>query len=159
MSTNHHASLPPGLTAPAAQAHKKPTAKKLTAVTAALATLLATLAFTLAPTASSAQASFDITNLNLVPERGWGVADQNPLDTQTPSLDVLVWDFAQIGDRMFVGGAFLNVKESKNSTPISQPYVAAFDVTTGEWISTWRPQIDRAVYSLESFNGMLIVCG
>ncbi len=168
MTTNHHTSLTKELDASPADnpalsrlaprpQHQRP--KKLTAITAALVTLLATLAFSLAPTASSAQANFDITNLNMVPERGWGVADQTPLETQTSSLDVLVWDFAQIGNRMFVGGAFLNVQESKYSAPISQPYVAAFDVTTGDWISTWRPQLDRAVYSLESFNGMLIVGG
>ncbi len=154
MTTNTHPSLTTELKN---QPGGRP--KKLTAIVAALATLLATLTFSLAPTASSAQANFDITNLNLVPEKGWGVADQTPAETQTPSLDVLVWDFAQIGNRMFVGGAFLNVKESKNATPISQPYVAAFDVTTGDWISTWRPSLDRAVYSLESFNGMLIVGG
>ena len=102
----------------------------------------------------------DLGRLSMVPERMWGVSGQTPAATQTPSLDVLVWDFAQIGNRMFVGGAFLNVQESKNSTPIRQPYVAAFDVDTGDWIDTWRPSIDRAVYSLDVHpSGALLVGG
>ena len=115
------------------------------------------------PTVSDAQApvqtDVDLANLDMVPLRQWGVADQNPASTQTPSLDVLVWDFAQIGDRMFIGGAFLNVKETEDSAGISQPYVAAFDLNTGDWIDTWRPNLDRAVYSLANFNGMLVVGG
>ncbi len=106
------------------------------------------------------QPTIDIANLSDVPESIWGVSDQNPADTMTPSLDVLVWDFAQIGDRMFVGGAFLNVRESENAPANAQPYVAAFDVNTGDWIDTWRPTLDRAVYALEvSPTGSLLVGG
>ena len=101
----------------------------------------------------------DVANLDPVPERMWGVSDQNPAATQTPSLDVLVWDMVQIGDRMFVGGGFLNVKEDKNAAPIQQSFVAAFDVRTGEWIDTWRPTVDRIVYSLADYNGKLLVGG
>lgn len=104
--------------------------------------------------------TIDLDSLNMVPERTWGVSGQNPAQTQTPTLDVLVWDFAQIGDRMFVAGGFLNVQESKNATPIPQPYVAAFDVDSGDWVSTWTPAIDRAVYALEVLpNGSLLVGG
>ena len=102
----------------------------------------------------------DLENLNMVPERTWGVSGQTPEETQTPSLDNLVWDFAQIGNRMFVGGAFLNVQENRDATPIVQSYVAAFDIDTGDWISSWTPQIDRAVYSLDVHpNGSLLVGG
>ncbi|MDH3301250.1 MAG: delta-60 repeat domain-containing protein [Acidimicrobiia bacterium] len=101
----------------------------------------------------------DVANLNPVPERMWGVSGQNPEATQTPSLDVLVWDMVQIGDRMFVGGGFLYVQEDKDATPIRQSFVAAFDVRTGAWIDTWRPTFDRIVYSLADFNGKLLVGG
>ncbi len=104
--------------------------------------------------------TIDLDALDLIPERMWGVSGQNPADTQTQSLDNLVWDFAQSGNRMFVGGSFLNVQENKTATPIVQSYVAAFDVDTGDWISSWTPQIDRSVYSLEVLpNGSLLVGG
>ncbi len=123
--------------------------------------LVATVVVT-TPTSVEAQAqpaTVDLANLDMVPLRQWGVSGIDPDETQTPTLDVLVWDFAQIGDRMFVGGAFLNVQENSGATPISQPYIAAFDLTTGDWIDTWRPTLDRAVYSLENLNGKLIVGG
>ncbi|MEM7273447.1 MAG: hypothetical protein AAF547_10240 [Actinomycetota bacterium] len=130
-------------------------------------TLILAVIAVIAPTAPPAAAAgngfgatVDVRNLDPVPVRMWGVSGQNPAETQTASLDVLVWDFAQSGNRMFVGGAFLNVQESKNATPIPQPYVAAFDVDTGEWIDSWTPQIDRAVYSLDVLpNGSLLVGG
>ncbi len=104
--------------------------------------------------------TIDLDELDMVPVAMWGVSGQNPADTQTPSLDVLVWDFQQVGDRMFVGGAFLNVQESKNATPIPQPYLAAFDIETGDWDSTFTPQFDRAVYALDvSPGGALLVGG
>jgi hypothetical protein len=118
-----------------------------------------------APSAQPAAAieqpdTVNLDGLNMVPERMWGVSGQNPADTQTQSLDNLVWDFAQIGNRMFVGGTFLNVQENKNATPIVQSYVAAFDIDSGDWVSSWTPQIDRGVYSLEVLpNGSLLVGG
>ncbi len=128
----------------------------------AVTVLAATTLVISTPATSDAQVQqvdLDLANLDLVPLRQWGVSGQDPSQTQTQTLDVLVWDFVQIGDRMFVGGAFFNVQEDDNATPIPQRYVAAFDVHTGDWIDTWRPTIDRAVYSLENLNGKLIVGG
>ncbi len=101
----------------------------------------------------------DVDNLDPVPERMWGVSGQDPAATQTPSLDVLVWDMVQIGDRMFVGGGFLDVQEHKDAVPIRQSFVAAFDMRTGDWIDTWRPTVDRIVYSLAEYDGKLLVGG
>lgn len=112
------------------------------------------------PVSALEQPPIDLDTLEMVPERMWGVSGQNPANTQTETLDVLVYDFAQSGDYMFVGGAFLNVQESKRSTPIRQSYVAAFDIYTGDWVSTWTPTFDRAVYALEVLpNGSLLVGG
>ncbi len=109
--------------------------------------------------APAAEPWIDVANLDPVPERMWGVAGQDPSATQTPSLDVLVWDMVQIGDRVFVGGGFLNVQENKNAAPIPQSFLAAFDVRTGDWIDTWRPTVDRIVYSLAEYDGKLLVGG
>ncbi len=104
--------------------------------------------------------TIDLTQLSMVPERTWGVSGNDASQTQTQTLDNLVWDFVQSGDRMFVGGAFLNVQQDANATPIVQSFVAAFDVDTGDWISTWTPVLDRAVYALDVLpNGSVLVGG
>ncbi|MEM7324359.1 MAG: hypothetical protein AAF531_14815 [Actinomycetota bacterium] len=138
-------------------------ARRLLTAAAALGIGAATFSAATTPTPAAAiiqPATVDLDTLNMVPERIWGVSGQNPAQTQTESLDVLVWDFAQIGNRMFIGGAFLNAKETKTATPVPQPYVAAFDLYTGDFIDSWRPQLDRAVYSLDILpNGSLLVGG
>lgn len=112
------------------------------------------------PAAAAHPDTIDLDGLDMVPVEMWGVSGQSPDQTQTPTLDVLVWDFVQSGDRMFVAGAFLDVQESKNATPIPQAYVAAFDVDSGEWISSWTPTLDRAAYALDVLpNGSVLVGG
>ena len=72
-----------------------------------------------------------------------------------------VHTFAQIGDRLFVGGAFTTVSELPyaGSPTHAQPFVAAFDLDTNAFIDTWRPTFDDVVWSLESYGGNLIVGG
>ncbi|MEZ5321671.1 MAG: delta-60 repeat domain-containing protein [Microthrixaceae bacterium] len=74
-----------------------------------------------------------------------------------------VWAFAEIGDRIYVGGAFTGVQrngDDPSSTVQPQAYLAAFDRDSGTWIDTFRPQLDRAVYALEpSPDGKLLVGG
>ena len=107
----------------------------------------------------AAEPWIDVDNLDPVPERMWGVSGLDVDATQTSTLDVLVWDMVQIGDRMFVGGGFLDVQENKDATPIDQSFIAAFDVRTGDWIDTWRPTVDRVVYALAEHDGRLLVGG
>ncbi len=126
--------------------------------------MLATIAAVVGPQAPAAAVvhpdTVDLDRLSMIPVPTWGVSGIDPSQTQTASLDTLVWDFAQSGDRMFVGGAFLNVQQNRDATPISQPFIAAFDVDSGEWVSTWTPVLDRAVYALEVLpNGSLLVGG
>jgi chitodextrinase len=107
-----------------------------------------------------AHGAVNVANLDNIPVEVWGVSGQNPASTQTPSLEVLVWDIQQAGDRVFVAGGFLNVQEDRDATPISQPYLAAFDLNTGDWISTCVPSFDRIVYALSiNSRGKLIVGG
>ncbi len=107
-----------------------------------------------------AHPAVDVASLDNIPVETWGVSGQDPASTQTPSLEVLVWDIQQAGGRIFVAGGFLNVQENKDATPIPQPYLAAFDVNTGEWISTCTPQLDRIAYSLTvNSRGALLVGG
>ncbi len=140
---------------------KLPTRQAALAAAAFLLALVSVVAVAPPDEASAInETPIDLQNLDLVPLRTWGVSGQDPTQTQTSTLDVLVWDFAQIGDRMFVGGGFLNVQESKNSTPIRQSFIAAFDLNTGDWIESWRPTVDRVVYALDvAPNGSLLVGG
>jgi trimeric autotransporter adhesin len=115
----------------------------------ALVVLAGTLA--LADTATPAFAGdrppVDATALREVPQAtGWGVTDWDR--TAAHNFENYVWDFAQIGNRMFVAGSFLSVQKGRSGRPRSQPYLAAFDVDTGAWIPQFAPRLDGAVFAL-----------
>lgn len=101
----------------------------------------------------------DMTQVSELPERhGWGVEDKDPLASH--NFPNLVWDFAQVGNRMFVAGSFLNVRNPATGVKYSQPYLAAFDVDTGVWDPSFTPALDGPVYALEvNANGVLIAGG
>ena len=77
----------------------------------------------------------------------WETVGLNSTST-LPDWDVLVWDFAEIDGVMYVGGRFTRVRQGSGYTEHDQAYLAAFDVATGDWISTFRPTLDDGVYSL-----------
>jgi malectin (di-glucose binding ER protein)/beta-propeller uncharacterized protein DUF5122 len=67
--------------------------------------------------------------------------------------------FVQIGNRMFAGGTFAEVWEP-NHPVIPQPYLFAFDATTGVIDTGFRPVFDKGVYALEAApDGNLLVGG
>ena len=71
--------------------------------------------------------------------------------------------FAQIGNIMYVGGAFQYVQKGPNPTPdekIAQSWLAGFDVNTGEWLSSFRPTLNGQVWDLQATpDGKLVVGG
>ncbi|MEI4872777.1 hypothetical protein Q8G47_29040, partial [Klebsiella pneumoniae] len=68
--------------------------------------------------------------------------------------------FAQIGNTMYVGGNFTSVRNQSGTQSEGQSYLAAFDATTGEWISSFRPTFDNQVRSLAALpDGRLAVGG
>lgn len=69
--------------------------------------------------------------------------------------------FAQIGDYVYVGGNFRDVQRDAAGTDrVEQHYLAAFNVHTGEWLSTFRPTLDDQVKALVALpNGTLAVGG
>lgn len=79
----------------------------------------------------------------------WGVYGLDT-STETDSIASQVWAIEQIGDRVYVGGKFLEARASSGGTAESQPYLAAFDADTGDFIDSFRPQLESAVYSLEA---------
>lgn len=69
--------------------------------------------------------------------------------TNTPVvLDGKVLAHAQVGDRIFVGGDFQQVRLT-NGTVTTQPFLFAYDIDTGELDPNFRPVLNKLVRTLE----------
>ena len=92
--------------------------------------------------------------------RVWGVTGLANGDSG--ELDSEVQAFAQVGDTVFVGGNFRYVQRDRTSTgadQVDQPYLAGFDVNSGELIQTFRPALDGQVKALVSLPGNRLAVG
>ena len=102
----------------------------------------------------------NLTALDPNPMQQWGVVGSGLTVTNPKPY---VWDFAEIGDRIYVAGTFTGVQRygfDPNSAVIPQAYLAAFDRNTGVYIPGFAPVIDRTVYTLEvTPSGKLLVGG
>lgn len=79
----------------------------------------------------------------------WGVAGRGTGPSTTKEGSNEVSAFAEGNGVVYVGGNFLRVQRSSSGTgQVAQAYLAAFNVRTGEWISTFRPTIDNQVKSI-----------
>ncbi len=94
------------------------------------------------------------------PNTPWGVTG---IAGAVSELNMEVESFAQIGNTMYVGGGFQNVQKGANPAPadkIAQSWLAAFDVNTGEWLSSFRPSVNAMVWDLQATpDGKLVVGG
>ncbi len=111
-------------------------------VPAVLLTLFA--AFLPTPNAAAQTAE---TVMDTQPQNSWGVTNVDPGSGAFQYYSP-VFGLAEVGDRIYAGGKFLEV--TNGSSTVSQPYVAAFDQATGDWIRSFRPDIDWSVFDLES---------
>lgn len=67
--------------------------------------------------------------------------------------------YVQIGNRMYAGGSFTQVWEP-NQPAIQQPYLFAFDATTGVIDTNFRPVLNKGVLALEAApDGNLVIGG
>jgi len=102
----------------------------------------------------------DLDALNPDPIKQWGVVG---IGTTSSAAKPQVWDFAEIGNRIYVAGNFTGVQrngDDRSSQVFDQPYLAAFDRDSGAWIASFAPRFDRTVYSLAvAPNGKLLVGG
>ena len=94
--------------------------------------------------AGMAPASAELGNNNNVADGVTGLAP----GTQTDSIETAVWAIEQIGSRIYVGGRFLQV--TADNAIIDQPFLAAFDSITGDYIPSFTPVLDNSVYALEA---------
>nr|WP_254450703.1 fibrinogen-like YCDxxxxGGGW domain-containing protein [Aeromicrobium stalagmiti] len=104
--------------------------------------------------------------IRAVPRNGslsssWGVTGLGNGGTTENATEVQA--FAQIGNTMYVGGNFTTVLKGASATGddrVAQPYLAAFDATTGDFIRSFTPQLNSMVKSLTALpNGKLAVGG
>jgi PKD repeat protein len=74
--------------------------------------------------------------------------------------DVEVQAFTQSGNTMYVGGNFATVEQDATGTnAVNQPFLAAFNVNTGQWVSSFRPQLNNNVMSLATLPNGDVVAG
>ncbi|MCA0438275.1 MAG: hypothetical protein LCH98_17675 [Actinobacteria bacterium] len=92
---------------------------------------------------------------------GWGVAGLAGGGGISSELRSEVQAFAQIGNVMYVGGNFATVQRDAAGTgAVPQPFLAGFDITTGEFVSGFRPVLNEQVKALTALpNGLLAVGG
>ncbi|MFC2177196.1 LamG-like jellyroll fold domain-containing protein [Actinomycetota bacterium] len=84
----------------------------------------------------------------LLADETWGVVGL--YDSLTTSTPAEVMAIEQIGNTIYVGGQFLEVVRRRNEPHHDQPFLAAFDATSGVWIDWWRPELNGTVYALEA---------
>jgi hypothetical protein len=128
---------------------------------AVIASLLSSVpnATAVGPRGPGEPSPFDATRLSELAVRGqWGVSDQDPAALH--NFENYVWDFTEIGDRIYVAGSFRKVQGSRNGERFDQPYLAAFDLYSGRWIPEFAPRLNGPVFALEiSPLGFLIAGG
>jgi len=89
----------------------------------------------------------------------WGVSGLAGSTDREGSVEVQA--FTQSGDTMFVGGNFRYVqRDAAGTDQVEQPYLAAFSVSTGEWVSSFRPVLNEQVKTLATLpNGSVLAGG
>ncbi|WP_253864324.1 fibrinogen-like YCDxxxxGGGW domain-containing protein [Prauserella halophila] len=90
----------------------------------------------------------------------WGVTGRATSNTNEHYTEART--FGQSGDTVFVGGNFRNVQKGPDPGPgerIEQSYLAGFDVDTGDWVSSFRPDFNGPVRALSVLPSGLVVAG
>ncbi|MGC4770923.1 hypothetical protein ACLQ25_18365 [Micromonospora sp. DT44] len=114
----------------------------------ALAVLAAVLS---APGASSAA---------VVPVPGTAtLVSANPADLTPHARDGETRAFAQVGNTVFVGGSFTQLRQTATSAWVTQRYLFAYDRTTGAMSTSFLPVLDGAVNTLLAGPGGTLIVG
>jgi len=82
-------------------------------------------------------------------ESTWGVYGIET-GTQTDRIENQVFAIEQIGNTIYVGGKFQEARPNSNGSAVDQPFLAAFDADSGDFVSGFRPDVGGAVYALQS---------
>ncbi len=77
-----------------------------------------------------------------------------------PKVAAEVWDIEFVGNTAYVAGKFLQVVRATDDwSRVDQPFLAAFDASTGKWDENFRPQLDGPVWAIEEVDGLLVAGG
>lgn len=88
----------------------------------------------------------------------WGVNGIAGSTSREGSVEVQA--MTQSGNNMYVGGNFRYVQQDANGTGrVSQPFLAAFNVDTGQWVSSFRPTLNEQVRSLATLPDGTVIAG
>ena len=87
----------------------------------------------------------------------WGVTGTGAGGTGEQGTEAQT--FEQIGNTMFVGGNFTTVRNGESGPATAQPYLAAFNASTGDWISSFRPTFNNQVKALKELPGNKLAVG
>ncbi|MEU5567045.1 hypothetical protein [Micromonospora musae] len=92
------------------------------------------------------------------PETGTLVST-NPTDNTPHARDGEARAFAQVGNLVYVGGTFTQIRQTAASAWVSRPYLFAYDRSTGTISTTFLPALDGAVNSLIAGPGGRLIVG
>ncbi len=88
--------------------------------------------------------------INEFGESTWGVYESVLDGTLSDRIDSEVMAIEQIGNLVYVGGKFTEVRPWRGGTATARPFLAAFDATTGAYVSSFDPNLDGPVYALQA---------
>ncbi|MSO37599.1 MAG: hypothetical protein EXQ69_05020 [Acidimicrobiia bacterium] len=77
------------------------------------------------------------------------------LATDAPRLDTPrvengeIADIEVVGDRVYLSGSFTSIRNS-NGAPVAQPYLAAYDLDSGQMDMGFRPALNGSVAAVEA---------
>ncbi|MFT7599172.1 MAG: hypothetical protein ACI8TP_002101 [Acidimicrobiales bacterium] len=130
-------------------------------VTAGRSLVTVALLVTVVASASTpASAEFDTADrlVDPRPANSWGVDGLDPGSGNFQYYSP-VFALEEVGNSMIVGGKFLEVTNGAETH--AQPYLAAFDVDTGDWLPAFDPSVTWSVFDLASdpANNRLVVGG
>ncbi|WP_068920817.1 fibrinogen-like YCDxxxxGGGW domain-containing protein [Planobispora rosea] len=87
----------------------------------------------------------------------WGVTGVMGTGTGEEFLEVQA--LSVLNDTIYVGGRFRYVQQGASGTKKEQPYLAAFDVKTGEWRPSFLPKLDGQVWDIQPLGDKIIIAG
>ncbi len=80
----------------------------------------------------------------------WGVYNSITSGTLTDRIDSEVMAIERIGNLIYVGGKFTDVRQTPTSAPVNQQFLAAFDAQTGAYVSSFDVDLSGPVYALQA---------
>ena len=114
---------------------------------AALFAVLAAATALVVPVPVSAELTVEDRLFEPQPQNSWGVDGLDPGSGNFQYYSP-VFALEEVGDTMITGGKFLEVTNGVETH--AQPYLAAFDVETGDWVPTFTPDVTWSVFDLAS---------